>query len=143
MSEGNGRKPPLRGYDRLWIFRRSLAALNAVFELSEKFPEKEAEKLTHPIRQSAFWVSLFIIRAWVRRRKVRQALKDLREASRKALYISLKVGQARELGYISERQYDRIHKLYFGLAFRLAGITREPKLWKRLVMRFETPADKE
>ena len=81
MSEGNGRKPPLRGYDRLWIFRRSLAALNAVFELSEKFPEKEAEKLTHPIRQSAFWVSLFSIRAWVRRRKVRQALKDLREAS--------------------------------------------------------------
>ncbi len=130
---------PARQLEELGIWRLCNAGSEKVFAASEKFPdiELECEKqgVAYQVRRSAMWASVHLFAAWKLWYRPQRSRFYLREAAKWVFETLGWLDQALERGYMSERQNDKLFRLYSILYYRLRCLVKNPRVWRKVFLR--------
>jgi four helix bundle protein len=107
--------PVIRGFRELDVYKRSVRAAKALFELSKRFPAEERYSLTDQVRRSSRAVGSMVAEAWARRRYQAVFVNKIDEALGEAAETQSWLDHALVCGYISRDEYEAHNDVWQGI----------------------------
>ena len=100
------------GYKQLQIYERSYKAALAIYRLTKGFPETEKFALTSQMRRASTSIALNIAEGYAKKSSQEEFKRFLLMAIGSANEMSVLLDFSRDLGYITESQYEKASKEY-------------------------------
>jgi four helix bundle protein len=136
MSEVGGKslqsRRPIRSFRDLEVYQRSWALLKPAHMLAATFPDYEKFDLASQIRRAAKSIPANIAEGYAKRRSAKEFRAYLANAMGSATELEIHLEIARELGYISERDFERFAAEYKIIARQLYRLIES---WRSLDLR--------
>ena len=100
------------GYKKLQIYDRSYKAALAIYRLTKGFPETEKFALTSQMQRASTSIALNIAEGYAKKSSQEEFKRFLLMAIGSANEMSVLLDFSKDLGYITESQYEKASKEY-------------------------------
>ena len=100
------------GYRQLQIYERSYKAALAIYRMTRELPETEKFALTSQMQRASTSVALNIAEGYAKRSSQEEFKRFLMMALGSANEMSVLIDFSKDLGYITEEQYEKASKEY-------------------------------
>lgn len=119
----------ITSHHELEVFRRSVDAGMALFELTKMFPREEMYSLTDQVRRSSRSVSANIAEAWRKRRYPAAFVSKLSDAEAEAAETQVWIEYSVKCSYLDRDRGVELHQLYDGILRTIVGMICHPESW--------------
>ena len=116
-------------FEDLRVYQKAKAVSRLVFEVSRAFPREELYSLTDQIRRASRSIGAQIAEAWAKRRYERHFVSKLTDADAEQMETQHWVGEARDAGYLSAADADRIRLDLLEIGRMLNGMMEKAHLF--------------
>ena len=100
------------GYRQLQIYERSYKAALAIYRMTREFPETEKFALTSQMQRAGTSIALNIAEGYAKKSSQEEFKRFLMMALGSANEMSVLIDFSKDLGYITEKQYEKASKEY-------------------------------
>ena len=100
------------GYKQLQIYERSYKAALAIYRMTKEFPETEKFALTSQMQRASTSIALNIAEGYAKKGSQEEFKRFLLMAIGSANEMSVLIDFSKDLGYITEGQYEKASKEY-------------------------------
>ena len=100
------------GYKQLQIYERSYKAALAIYKMTKRFPETEKFALTNQMQRVSTSIALNIAEGYAKKSSQEEFKRFLLMALGSANEMSVLIDFSKDLGYITEGQYEKASKEY-------------------------------
>ena len=100
------------GYKQLQIYERSYKAALAIYRITKEFPETEKFALTNQMQRASTSIALNIAEGYAKKSSQEEFKRFLMMALGSANEMSVLIDFSKDLGYITEGQYEKASKEY-------------------------------
>jgi len=114
---------------QLDVYKLSVDAAMALFELSKQFPRDEMYSLTDQVRRASRSVSTHISEGWRRRRYAAALCDKLNGAESEAAETQTWIEYSVRCGYLLEKRGRELHKAYDQIIGKLVNMQNKPEVW--------------
>ena len=111
----------MSGYKELKVYKKSYKAAKAIYEMTVGFPNEERYGITNQLRRAALSIPLNIAEGYAKRESQEEFKRFLLMAIGSANEMSVLIDFSRDLGYITESQYEKASKEYEEIGKMLNG----------------------
>lgn len=119
-----------KDFRELRVYQSAFNLAIEIYNLSKKFPPEEKYSLTDQIRRSSRSVCANTAEAWRKRRYPNSFVSKLSDADAEAAETSVWLDFAREFGFISQEQFEKLADEYDHICSQLALMMEHPDKWK-------------
>src|SRR5262245_37389480 len=119
----------IRFHWELDVYKLSVEAGMAIFEVTKGFPREEMYSLTDQIRRSSRSVSGQIAEGWRRRKYEAAFVNKLNEAEGEAAETQTWLEYSVRSGYLAPKQGRELHRLYDRVMGKLTNMGNRPDQW--------------
>lgn len=119
----------IRFHWELDLYKLSVEAGMAIFEVTKSFPREEMYSLTDQIRRSSRSVSGQIAEGWRRRKYEAAFVNKLNEVEGEAAETQTWLEYSVRSGYLAPKQGRELHRLYDRVMGKLANMGNRPDQW--------------
>ncbi len=116
----------LCGHRDLKVYQLSYKLAMEIFHLSKAFPREEIYSLTNQIRRSSRSVAANLAEGFRKRRYPNMLVNKLTECDGEATETQVWLDFARDCGYLSSKNYDRLIAGYEEVGKMLSGMMANP-----------------
>ena len=116
----------LQGHRDLKVYQLSYELAMEIFHLSKTFPREETYSLTGQIRRSSRSVVANIAEGFRKRRYPNMFLNKLTDSDSEATETQVWLDFARDCGYMSKQNHDRLTSGYEQVGKMLGGMMKDP-----------------
>ena len=116
----------LQGHRDLKVYQLSYELAMEIFHLSKTFPREETYSLTGQIRRSSRSVVANIAEGFRKRRYPNMFLNKLTDSDSEATETHVWLDFARDCGYMSKQNHDRLTSGYEQVGKMLGGMMKDP-----------------
>jgi four helix bundle protein len=116
----------VKTHSDLEVYRK---ALDAIFELSRRFPKKETYSLTDQIRRSSRSVHANLAEAWRKRRYEAAFVIKLSDCETEAAETQVWLEFAVKCGYLSRDDGKQLYVTYDEIIATIVGMINHPQTW--------------
>ena len=100
------------GYKQLQIYKRSYKAALAIYRITKEFPETERFALTNQMQRASTSIALNIAEGYAKKSSQEEFKRFLLMALGSANEMSVLIDFSKDLGYITEEQYEKASREY-------------------------------
>jgi four helix bundle protein len=119
----------IRFHWELDVYKLSVEAGMAVFEITRSYPKEELYSLTDQIRRSSRSVSGQIVEGWRRRKYEAAFVNKLNEAEGEAAETQAWLEYSVRCGYLSAKRGRELHRLYDRVLGKLVNMGNHAGQW--------------
>lgn len=119
-----------KDFRELRVYQAAFKSAVEIYSISKDFPPEEKYSLTDQIRRSSRSVCANIAEAWRKRRYPNSFVSKLSDADAEAAETSVWLDFAREFGFLSQEQFERLVDEYDHICSQLALMMDKPETWK-------------
>ena len=101
-----------KGYERLEVYERSYRAGLAVYKMTKAYPKEEIYAITDQMRRASVSIPLNIAEGYAKRSSQEEFRRFLLMAIGSSNEMSVLIEYSKDLGYISEKQYEKASREY-------------------------------
>ena len=101
-----------KGYERLEVYKRSYKAGLAVYRTTQAYPKEERYAMTDQMRRASVSIPLNIAEGYAKRSSQEEFKRFLFMAIGSSNEMSVLIEYSKDLGYISEEQYEKASQEY-------------------------------
>jgi len=119
----------ITNHTELDVYRRSVEAGMAFFELSKPFPREEMYSLTDQGRRASRSVSSNLAEGWRKRRYPAALVSKLSDAEAEAAETQVWIEYAVKCGYLDRDRAAALFQTYDGNLRTIVGMVNQPESW--------------
>ena len=101
-----------KGYGKLQIYERSYKAGLAVYRMTEAYPKEERYGMVDQMRRASVSIPMNIAEGYAKRESQSEFKRFLLMAIGSSNEMSVLIAYSKDLGYISEEQYEKASREY-------------------------------
>lgn len=117
----------LRGHRDLKVFQLAYRLAMEIFHLTKHFPREEVYSLTDQIRRSSRSVAANLAEGFRKRRYPNMLVNKLTDCDGEATETQVWLDFARDCGYMSQEDHDRLIRGYEEVGKMLSGMMANPQ----------------
>jgi four helix bundle protein len=119
----------IRAHTGLEVYKKSVDAGMAIFELTKRFPEDERYSLTSQIRRSSRSVSGNLAEAWRKRRDRGAFASKLNDAEAEAAETQSWLEYSVRCKYVEADDARKLYVIYDEMIRAIVGMINHPQTW--------------